>query len=240
MRKVDNNIWVVEIEFRFSGTDFGNRMTVIRLPSGKLVLHSPVAFSYELLQEMNKIGEVGFIITPNNFHGLYADQWCEEFPQARYYSALKKDTGGAEDLSVLMSEAQKDMESAIEVIKIDGISKLNEYVFFHKESATLVLTDLAFNFNESISFWSKVFFKLNGCYNKFSPSRLMKSLIDSPDELSHSIEHILTLEFDRIIVSHGDLVEVNAREKFDSAFSKEKIDVSRKKAGFKLNLSNCG
>ena len=240
MRKVDNNIWVVEKDFRFSGTDFGNRMTIIRLPSGRLVLHSPVVFSYELLQAVNEIGEVGIIITPNNFHGLYAADWCEEFPQAQYYSAHKKDTGEARDLSLLLNENKQEMESAIEVMKIDGIPKLNEFVFYHKESATLVLTDLAFNFNEKISLWSKVFFKLNDCYNKFGPSRLMKSLVDSPDDLYHSIERMQDFEFDRIIVSHGDLVEVNAREKFDSAFSKEKIGVSRKKAGFKLNLSSCG
>ncbi|MDH3325090.1 MAG: hypothetical protein OEM38_00060 [Gammaproteobacteria bacterium] len=237
MRKLGSNIWVVERDFSFSGTDFGNRMTILRLPSGKLVLHSPVEYSDDLANEVNDIGKVAFIITPNNFHGLFSKKWCSVYPKAKYYTAKVSGAGESNVLSALRSV---DLESSVEIVKIEGISKLNEFAFIHLESSTLILTDLAFNFDSNVSLWSKVFFKLNGCYERFGPSRLMKSLIDSPEKLSCSIKTISGYAFNKIVVSHGNVVDVKAKEKFSAAFSQSEIGFPDKKVKLKFSFSRCG
>jgi len=237
IRKLESNIWVAETEFRFAGADFGNRMTLIRLPSGKLLLHSPIEFNELLAREIDLIGDVGFIITPNNFHGLFVERWCAKYPDARYYSTKENNIPGGHSLSQLSNE---DLESSVEIVAIEGISKLNEFVFFHSESATLILTDLAFNFDCNVSLWSKIFYRLNGCYDKFGPSRLMKSMIDDPDELMLSLDKMNKCNFTRIIVSHGKIVEENAKLIFEKAFSREEAGLVKTKAKIKLSFSKCG
>jgi len=237
MKQFGENIWIVEKEFRFAGTDFGNRMTIMRLPSGKLVLHSPIAISDKIIEELNAIGEVAFIVTPNNFHGLFVEEWCSTYPSAKYYSAKEDDSTENINLNERLSS---ELEESIEIVKINGISKLNEFAFMHKESSTLILTDLAFNFDSNVSLWSKIFFRINGCYEKFGPSKLMKSFIDSSDNFLSSISKIKKLKFSKIIVSHGNTINENAKEVFCSAFSDQLIASGKKKGKSKLKFSSCG
>jgi len=237
MKALANNIWIVEKEFSFIGADFGNRMTVTRLPSGAILLHSPVEYSDEISNEIDSLGEVAFIVTPNNFHGLFVDQWIEKYSRVKHFTTKPDELVNS---YALTEGIEEDLESAINVIKIEGMSKLNEFVFRHKESSTLILTDLAFNFDKDISLWSKLFFKLNGCYEKFGPSRLMKTMIDSPDKLIGSIARINELSFTRIIVSHGNVVELQAKQIFCSAFNEASIGFAKNKSKSKFSLAKCG
>jgi len=237
MKQFGENIWIVEKRFRFAGADFGNRMTIIRLPSGKLVLHSPISISDNLTKEINSIGEVAYIVTPNNFHGLFVGEWCSTYPSAKYYSAKENDSSENIKLSESLSS---EFEQSIKIVKVNGITKLNEFAFIHKDSSTLILTDLAFNFDSGVSLWSKVFFKINDCYERFGPSKLMKSFIDSPDDLLSSINEISEQDFTRIIVSHGNTINENAKEVFCFAFSEKMIVSRKKKVKTKLKFASCG
>ena len=237
MKKIEKDIWVAETKFKLFGADFGNRMTVICLSSGKLLLHSPVQISDALLCSIREFGEVGFIVTPNNFHGLFVEEWRKEFPEAKYFTAKKVNENNISSfpLSSLRSE---ELGSDVEIIKIEGVPKVNEYAFIHKESNTLILTDLAFNIGADASFWSKVFFKLNGAFDKFGPSRLMKTMITDPVALNASIEEILAFDIKRIIVSHGNILESNARSSLKEAFYG--LIPKPSKTTERFSLSRCG
>lgn len=196
MKVIDKDIWVVETELKLFGAEFGNRMTVIRLSEGKLLLHSPVKISESLLGSVRELGEVGFIVTPNNFHGLFVEEWRKAFPQAKYFTA--KEEKKTENLSFPLNSLRSEiLGSSVEIIKIEGAPKVNEYVFIHTESNTLILTDLAFNIGADISFWSKMFFKLNDAFDKFGPSRLMKAMIVDPVALNSSLDKILAFDIRR-------------------------------------------
>lgn len=237
MKKIEKDIWVAETEFKLFGADFGNRMTVIRLSNGRLLLHSPLKISDGLLDSVRGLGKVDFIVTPNNFHGLFVEEWRREFPEAKYFTAkeVKENGNSPFPLSSLRNEVSG---SDIEVIKIKGAPKVNEYAFIHKESKTLILTDMAFNIAANVSFWSKVFFKLNGAFDKFGPSRLMKTMISDPEALNSSIEVILAFDIHRIIVSHGNILESNARATLKEAFSGFISKPGKSTARF--SLSRCG
>jgi len=237
MKKIEKDIWVAETKFKLFGADFGNRMTVIRLSSGGVLLHSPVKISDGLLDSVRNVGRVDFIITPNNFHGLFVDEWRKEFPEAKCFTAkeMTEIENSSFSLSSLRSEA---LGSDIEIIKIEGAPKVNEYAFIHKNSNTLILTDIAFNIGANVSFWSKIFFKLNGAFDKFGPSKLMKTMISDPVALNSSIEEILAFDITRIIVSHGDILESNARSNLKGAFSDL---ISRpSKSTERFSFSRCG
>ncbi|MEH2571868.1 hypothetical protein V1272_001203 [Bradyrhizobium sp. AZCC 1708] len=47
---------------------FTTRMTVVRLPSDSLFLHSPIKFDEGLARELQRIGEIRHLVSPNQFH----------------------------------------------------------------------------------------------------------------------------------------------------------------------------
>lgn len=58
MRKVHEDVWVVDRPFRFMGLGLGVRMTVVKLSSGGLMLHSPVGYEAGLQKWLDSLGEV--------------------------------------------------------------------------------------------------------------------------------------------------------------------------------------
>ncbi|MBL1275643.1 MAG: DUF4336 domain-containing protein [Ectothiorhodospiraceae bacterium] len=238
MKKLDTNIWVYETAFTLFGAEFGNRMTIVRLSGGRLLLHSPIKLDSEVVDGVRALGVVSYIVTPNNFHGLFVDEWLSEFPEAEYYTAMN--SGSGNDVGLPMSILiEKTTNEKIEIVKVEGVPKVNEYAFIHTESNTLILTDMAFNIGNDISLWSKIFFKLNGALNSFGPTRLMKSMITDPDALKHSISIILEFDIDRVIVSHGSILETKAKETLRHVFDECCLSRPSRKVS-RLSLSRCG
>ena len=89
----------------------------------------------------------------------------------------------------------------------------------HTSSNVLFLTDLAFNIRSGISWWTNVFFKLYGAIDKFGPSRLMKSMISDAGALKSCIDEILCFDIELLVVSHGDLLQDDAKTTLRQAFS---------------------
>ena len=85
---------------------------------------------------------------------------------------------------------------------------MNELVFLHPRTRTLILTDLAFNVRRSDSFVTRVFLRINNAFGKFGPSRLARTVFfKDKAQVRAAIERILGWDFDRVVVSHGDVLE---------------------------------
>ena len=64
---------------RFLGLEVGARMTIVRLSGSKLLLHSPIEETPELVREVRALGTVAHIIAPNRLHHLFVGEWQEIF-----------------------------------------------------------------------------------------------------------------------------------------------------------------
>jgi hypothetical protein len=234
MKKIGETIWTIETKFKFMGADFGNRMTIVRLNNGGLLLHSPIKFDNKYLSQLKALGNVSYLVTPNNFHGMHIQDWQKHFPQAQHYSALNEK--GAFPLSQLESDID---DNNLAVIRIQGLPKVNEYAFIHTSSKTLILTDLAFNVGTDVSWWTKVFFTLNGAYNVFGPTRLMRSMLSDPYALKLSMDDILFHDIQRVIVSHGKILESHAKPVLKHAFESLYVKQESKKFS-SFSFSKCG
>ena len=88
VKPVADEVWIVDgPEIRFGmgpfNMSFPTRMTLIRLPGGKLVVHSPTALTPDLAQEVKALGEVADIVAPNKIHYWWVRDWAEAYPKAR-------------------------------------------------------------------------------------------------------------------------------------------------------------
>jgi hypothetical protein len=73
-------------EVCFHGFPYPTRMAVARLSDGSAWVWSPIALTQELADEVQAIGAVRHIVSPNKLHYLFLQAWAEHWPDARLYA----------------------------------------------------------------------------------------------------------------------------------------------------------
>jgi hypothetical protein len=221
LRQLDEHLWVVERPQSFYGLPVGTRMTVIRLPERRLLLHSPVTLDPELRTQLDAIGRVCFAVAPNRVHHLYAGEVARVYPGARLWVApgLQRKRPDLVFEAVLGDEAPHEWRGEVDQVFFRGRPYENEVVFFHRASRTLILCDLAFNFGPRTATPTRLLMKLLNSYGRLGPSALDPLLIRDRRAARESLDRILALDFDRIIVAHGDVLERGGREILREGYS---------------------
>ena len=222
VKEFAENLWVVEDEkFSVGGLQIGSRMAIIRLNDGNLFVHSPIALSKTIKDSIDSIGKPRFIIAPNTMHHLFLKQFYDQYSDIELYivPGLRKKLPDLLNAKDLVDGLDYPWNNEIKQHHVKGIPKLEEVVFFHPLSKTLVLTDLAFYITADKPLFTRLFFRLNGVYDKFGPSRIFKHFIlKNKSEFKKSLDYILTWDFNKIIISHGKLIEKEGKEIFAKAF----------------------
>lgn len=209
LRPLAENLWVVDRPQSFYGLPVGTRMTVMRLTGDRLLLHSPVALDDALRAQLDALGRVCFAVAPNRLHHLYAGDVARAYPGARLWVG----PGLAEKRPDLVFEAMlgdiapEEWRGEVDQVFFRGRPYENEVVFFHRATRTLILCDLAFNFGPGAAAPTRLLMKLIRSYGHLGPSKLDPLLIRDRRAARESLERILTWDFDRVIVSHGDVLE---------------------------------
>jgi hypothetical protein len=214
LTQLAENLWVAERPQSFYGLPVGTRMTVIRLGGGRLLLHSPVALDPELRRQLDALGQVRFAVAPNRLHHLYAGAVAQAYPGTRLWVApgLERKRPDLVFEAVLTDEAPEEWRGEVDQTFFRGRPYENEVAFFHRASRTLVLCDLAFNIGPRAAPLTRLLMKLIRSYGRLGPSTLDPLLIRDRRAARESLERILAWDFDRIIVSHGDVLESGGHE----------------------------
>ena len=139
------------------------------------MLHSPVKLDAALRQSLDALGEIKAIVAPNRLHHLFLAEYITSYPQARVYTApsLRKKRPDLRITSELGDEPQNEWRGEIEQHLFRGAPPLNEVVFFHPATRTLVLTDLAFNVSKNAAKRSPLFYWLWDV-GHFGPHRFVR------------------------------------------------------------------
>jgi hypothetical protein len=212
---------VAERPQSFLGLPVGSRMTVIRLASGHLWLHSPVALDPELRAELDALGRVRFAVAPNRLHHLHAGEVARHYPEARLWIApgLERKRPDLAFEAILGDEAPAGWRGELEQVWFRGRPYENEVAFLHRASRTLLLCDLAFNFGPGAAWPTRLLMRAIRSYGRLSPSKLDPLLIRDRRAARESLERILAWDFDRVIVSHGDVQERGGHELLSEGYA---------------------
>jgi hypothetical protein len=220
LRRLDDDLWVVDRPLGIVGIHIGARMTVIRLGNGDVLLHSPVTADAELTDALADIGPVRHLVAPNKVHHLYFAAAAAAFPEATRWGA----PGLAEkrrDLSfdeVLGEPSPAAWADEIDQIRLRGVPHVEEIVFHHRASRTLIATDLVFNVRESPSVITRLFLRANGVLGKFGPTRMFRYFIRDPAAARESVDRMLAWDFDRVVMSHGVVLQSRGRRVLRDAY----------------------
>lgn len=219
-RQLDSDVWFLDKPFKMMGIDIGGRMTVVKLTDGTLLVVSPVQLTLEERTELDRLGPVRHIVAPNLMHHLYVGELKKSYPDAKLYLPPGL-TDKRKDLSpdaVLSDVPPPGLAADLEQLVVQGMPGLNEVVFFHKKSRTLIQTDLAFNLTQISSLVGRILFRLNGALGGVRATKVLRSLIKDRAATRQSVEKILAWDFDRMIVTHGDVVRQGAKAELQAAY----------------------
>jgi hypothetical protein len=216
------DLWVCSVPYRILGLLVNRQLVVVRLPSGRLWVHSPIPWTTELRAELAGIGDVGHVVGPNLFHDECLKEFQAEYPQALFHAtpglaAARRDI---RFVDVPLSDTpHPDWSGSLQQHLVRGMPRLNEVVFLHRASRSLLLADLAMNIRPPARFATQLAFRFAGTWNRFGPTRFFKSLIHDRAALRGSLDQILTWDFDRIIVGHGRNIESGGKAALSEAFA---------------------
>ncbi len=195
------------------------RMTVIRLPGGDLLLHSPTRFSVALRQELERLGRICHLVAPNVAHWMFLKQWQDAVPDTTTWAApgLRRRAqvrrGGLRLDHDLSGQAPPEWGGAVTTVAVPGGFGFTEIALFHEPSRTLVLTDLVLNLEAH-----KLPALLRPLVRGFgsvapdgTPQPLVRAIIRwGRPETTQAARRLLALAPERVVFAHGRPFERDA------------------------------
>ena len=205
---------------------FTTRMTVVRLSNGDLWLHSPTAYTEELADALSKLGRIAHLVSPNFIHYAHIAEWKEHFPDAiAWASPHVKERAASQEVDVrfdrdLGSEAPAEWADVLKQTIIPG-TLMDEVVFFHEDSKTLILADTIQNFELNkirqpyrFLVWAARAYAPRGQM----PIDLRSTFYPKKREVGEAVKTILSWKPERILLSHGKCIDGDAQKALTWAF----------------------
>jgi Domain of unknown function (DUF4336) len=227
LQEIDSDLWTAEQPFYYLGLGVGTRMTVIRLVNRELVVISPIQVNEETLYQLDQLGAVRHIIAPNLYHHLFVSKFKEIYPNAILWAAPEL-SAKRPDLSIdreikgaggsLWTGLEYLLFEGFRTLSLNGFDDLNECVFLHRASRTLILTDTAFHFDETFPLVTQLTTRVLGGYKKLSPSILERIASRDKDQVRQSVKNVLAWDFERVIMAHGRMIESNGKQQFADGY----------------------
>lgn len=215
------NIWHVTHAFKSMGIAVTSRMTVVRCADGALWLHSPIPITPTLQQELDGLGTVRWIVAPNCAHHLFAGQALAAYPEAKLYGApgLRAKRPDLTTLQDLSDSEPMPWAADLQQVFVGGMPLVNETVWFHAASGTVIITDLCMWFTQATSWSARLYGYINNTLNQLVVSRLVRWMTRDKATAARSCQRILEWPIQRVVVAHDCVLEADAHQQLARALS---------------------
>lgn len=221
LTQLDEGIWIDSQPVRFLGMPLTATMTALRLRNGDLLLYSPLALTVERRAAVESLGRVGHLYAPNLYHHRWIGDWSAAFPAARLHApaGLREKRP---DLRIDRAHGAAAEGAFSELIVEQHIAgfRLEESVLVHQPARTLIVADLVHNVGRPRQPWAQLYTRLMGFYDRVAISRMLRwTAFSDRAAARESIDQLLAMSFDRLIVGHGAPLARGGKEALEQAFS---------------------
>ncbi len=218
MKQLADNLWLLHYKLPILGEYLGRNVAVIRLNSGDLVIHSTGPFSAEDVAAISAVGTPAFLVEAITLHDTFAKDGRAAFPGVPYYAPEGfSETVGFPTES--LSAPPAAWQGELDVLELAGKSKAPEFVFLHRQSRTLIVTDLAFNVEDDAPLGVRMMSLLQvGIQHSPGMPRPEKFTIGDKDAFKRSLDTLMGWDFNRVIVGHGEPIESGGKARLAQEF----------------------
>jgi hypothetical protein len=218
---VPGQLWHATQALRFGPLSLSTRMTVLRRPDGSLWVHSPIQPTPDLCRELDALGEVRQVVAPNRSHHLFFQPFLNAYPRALGYiapglSAKRPALAGHADVVAATTEVCGD---ELRSVFVEGLPVLNETVWLHAPSRTLIVTDLLFCFGADAPLLTRAVARALGVHRRLAMSHTMRLMVRDRNALRRSVARILALAPERIVVAHDQIIDDDVGSRLKRAFA---------------------
>lgn len=222
------------------------------MQNGHLAVFSPVALTEDVKSHIKKMGHVKYIIAPDIEHHLFLDTWHRAYPEAKLIGPIELvQKRNQENAPLPWSYVWKDdvppsvdaeFDHEFEYTFVSAHPN-KELVFNHKRSKTLIQADLLFNLpateqysksgiDPTTGYMTQAFTFFNDAEK--GPALWQQGFMwyvvsaRNRPSFNKSIRIIDGWDFTRMIPSHGDVVEGNAKQVFEKVFAWHLVEGGRR------------
>ena len=206
-----DNIWIAEGPVvSFFGFPYATRMAVVRLGSGDLFVWSPITLTPQLQAQVEALGPVKHLVSPNKLHHLSLAHWHTHFPQSRLYASpgLAKKRRDIAFHAELGDAPEPAWAADIDQVLVAGSFAMTEIVFFHRGSRTALFADLIENFRPDwFKGWRGVLARLDGIVMPHPGApREWRLTFTNRKAARAALARILAWQPEQVVMAHGEIV----------------------------------
>jgi len=207
---------------------FPTRMTLVRLPDGGLWCHSPIAPDAALFEAVDALGPVRHLVSPNKLHYAHVAAWKRRYPQAiAWASPGVRERAASQHIEVhfdadLADAAPPAWADALDQLHFKGSRAIEEVVFLHRPSATLILADLIENFEaRRLGAAMRLLARVGGVLAPEGkmPLDMRLTYLGHKAQARACLERMLAWQPQRIVLAHGQCFMDHGEAELRRAFA---------------------
>ena len=232
LKPVADDIWIVDgpivrMAVGPGSMPFPTRMTIVRLANGDLFVHSPTEFDDGLSAEIDGLGKVAHLVSPNRIHYAHIPTWKEHYPDATAWASPGvRERAASQKIEVdfdrdLGDEPEQAWADELDQLRFRGSRVMDEIVFFHRASRTMILADLIENFElPKVPKKYHLLMRLAGITDPDgrTPADYRLTFLGNKDQASECARKLIAMEPQRIIIAHGRWYDTDAVAELRRAF----------------------
>lgn len=191
----------------FLSFPYPTRMVLARLTDGSVWVWSPIALTPELERAVDAIGPVRNIVSPNKLHHLFLVEWAARWPDARLHAppGLARRMPQLHFDAELTDVADPAWAGEIGQTVFGGSIAMDEVVFFHRPSRTVIVGDLVQRHDpdrmKGLKGW---LMRLDGLVGeRGSTPREWRASFLRRRALREARERVLAWNPERLVIAHG-------------------------------------
>jgi glyoxylase-like metal-dependent hydrolase (beta-lactamase superfamily II) len=211
-------LWTDTQPLVLAGLPVGRRVAVARAADGRLVVFSPLRGTPEDIRALRDLGEISAFVVPSRFHDLFYPKYFGAFPKARFLgSSAIRDEHPDWPLTEIDGDTPELAGFAWQMIA--GMPKVDEQVFLHQATRTLLIADALFNVPAPTSLLARlVSWAADIGGGAPRQSRFGRMNVRDRAAFAASVEKVAAWDFDRIVPGHGDVIERDGQRVWREAF----------------------
>lgn len=204
------------------GVPFSTRMIIAKLTDGSVWICDPIQVSTNTLNHIRTLGTVKYLVASTWRHVWRLKEGHRLFPEAELWSSrrIPRNCRELPFAGRLADEQTKGWAKDFDQIVFQGNPFLDEVLFIHKKSGTLIVGDLIQNHaTKKRQPLRNALWKLAGVDNPHGGvPRDIRLTFTKRDQARQSLDQLLSLDFDKLIIGHGPCVEKDAKFVVKQAF----------------------
>lgn len=208
LQNIGDEIWIADgPTVSFYGFPYPTRMALVRLADGTLWVWSPVDLDTELRREVEALGSVRHLVSPNKIHHLFLGVWAEAWPEARLVAppGLARRRDDLRFHAELSDEPEPAWQGQIDQVVVGGSLAMDEVLFFHRRSSTCLVGDLIQRHDPArLSGWKGWLMRLDGLVgDEGSTPREWRLSFVHRSRARDAVETALSWRPQRLVIAHG-------------------------------------